>query len=231
MIVHCAAAAVLVAMGLTLGCDNVGADSEASASAKPQAVIVDAVAVSRALGRDQDLQQQMEDAGQQFQKQIQQQQNKYQAEINAKRESFGDNPTEEQQQQLARMAQKANQNLRRLRSMAQQRMQQVQASLINQFRDELTPVVKQIARENDAQLVLINNGSVLWYDPAIDVTDQVIGALRAAENQAATEPEEGPVRADDTGDVNVPDVPDVEPNGPAATPMPEGAAAPNITTP
>jgi Skp family chaperone for outer membrane proteins len=199
MIVHCAA--VMLAAGLSAGCDKVGGGAEASSASQPQAVIVDATAVSGALGRDKDLEQQMQDAGQRLQKQIEEQQTKFQAEINAKRESFGENPTQQQQQQLARMAQQAGQKLRRLQAMAQQRMQQLQARVINQFRDELSPVVKQIARENDAQLVLMNNNSVLWYDPAIDVTDQVIGALRAAENDPAATTDQPAADAD----ANAPD--------------------------
>ncbi len=210
----CVALGVLAGMMLATGCDQAGANGAAS-EAKPQIVVVDAMKVSSEVGRDEDLRTQLTSAGQQLQQQLQQQQTKYRAEIEAKRETFGDNPTDEQQAELARMAQAANRNLNQLQTMAQQRIQQMQAGLVNQFRDELAPIAQKIAQEHGAKVAMINNGNILWYDGAIDVTDEVIGALQAAG---------GPTSATDSPVTTpTPQMPATTtlPNAPATTTMPD----------
>ncbi len=181
---YCAAMLATAAAALLVGCDDAGG---ASGGGRDAVVVIDAAAVSRALGRDQQIQQRLTSAGQQLQQQVQQEQAKYRAEIEAKRETFGPTPTDQQQAELGQMAQEANRRLNELNQQAQQRMQQVQSQLVNQFREELQPIARRLAEEHGASIAMVDSGNLLWYADAIDVTDQAIAALRAADKDAASQ--------------------------------------------
>ena len=151
---------------------------EAVAEAVVNAVVVDLNAVSKATGQtdvieskmkvvNADLTLQLGDIVTSFNKQLADQKKKFGVDINV-----------EEQQKLQEMLIKANQLLAQKQTEANLKAQQHKESLINAWRGKIQPIVKQIADKKGATVVLVQNASVMWFDSAIDITDEVIAVLR-----------------------------------------------------
>ncbi len=117
------------------------------------------------------------------------------------RAKIGDTPTQEQAVQLQQLSQQAQQQYAQLQSEAQQKVQKAEINLILDYREAVKPFAEKIARSRDASVVLLVDQSVFWLDPAIDITGDVISALRAervfagsdADQVSATLPTVAPV--------------------------------------
>lgn len=71
----------------------------------------------------------------------------------------------------------AQQQFRQAILEAQQRMQMTQMAQLEQFRAMVRPIAEQVASANGCSVVIELNATVLSYDPASDITDQVLAEL------------------------------------------------------
>ena len=62
---------------------------------------------------------------------------------------------------------------------AQNQVSQIEGALVTSFRDKLSPLAETIAKEKGASAVLAADSYLFWFDPAADITDEVIAAWRA----------------------------------------------------
>jgi len=99
--------------------------------------------------------------------------------IEQERTRIGDSPTQEQEQQLQQMAVQAQQRYAQLQAEAQQNVQQFEINLVLEFRERVKPFAEKIARSRDANVILLADQIVFWYEPDVDMTAEVIAALRA----------------------------------------------------
>ena len=102
-----------------------------------------------------------------FNKQLADQKKKFGADINV-----------DEQQKLQEMLIKANQLLAQKQTEANLKAQQHKEGLIKTWRDKIQPLVKSIAAKKGATVVLVQSSSVMWFDSEIDITGEVIAALR-----------------------------------------------------
>lgn len=141
-------------------------------------VIVDLEAVSKATGQEDiinnnmkavnaDLILQLGDIVTNFNKQLASQKKKYGADI-----------TVDEQQKMQEMLIKANQLLSQKQIEANLKAKEHKEGLINAWREKIQPLVKSIADKKGAKVVLVQSPSVMWFDSVIDITDEVIAALR-----------------------------------------------------
>ena len=158
--------------------NRVADTTEAVQEAVVNTVMVDLDAVSKATGQtdvieskmkvvNADLTLQLGDIVTSFNKQLADQKKKFGADISV-----------EEQQKLQEMLIKANQLLAQKQTEANLKAQQHKQSLINAWRGQIQPIVKQIADKKGATVVLVQNTSVMWFDSAIDITAEVIAVLR-----------------------------------------------------
>lgn len=151
--------------------DNAYSDENAT-------VIVDLEAVLKATGQDEiinnnmkavnaDLTLQLGDIVTNFNKQLARQKKKYGADI-----------TVDEQQKMQEMLIKANQLLSQKQIEANLKAKQHKEGLINVWRKKIQPLVRSIADKKGAKVVLVQSLSVMWFDSVIDITDEVIAALR-----------------------------------------------------
>jgi len=174
-------------IGLLLVIAGCNEQAPPPAETGPDTVVVDVVAVAKALGRDDVFREQMQQVNQRLNEQLQEIQKNLQEQVNAKKAEFGEEPTEEQTQQLQQLAAAANQRLAQARFVAQQRQTQVSGALGNQFRDEIKPIAEKIAGEMGASIAVMNTNNLLWYDTESDITGKVIDQLRAKQTQTQTQ--------------------------------------------
>ena len=164
--------AVLAIAGL-MACDG-------STHADDGVAIVDVNAVARALGRDDVIEQRIVSANQQLTSQLLQVAQSLQQQLEALQQDAGQD--EEARQQLAQATVKANQQLKQTQRAAQQQLEQYRAGVVSEFLGEVRPHAAEIARQRGAKLVLTAAANLIWFDAIVDITDEVIAAMRARAN-------------------------------------------------
>jgi Skp family chaperone for outer membrane proteins len=103
-------------------------------------------------------------------------------------------------QQVAQLGQKADQTFNAYRT-----------EWIRHYREALTPLVQQVAHARKASVVLVKSDTVLFAEPATDITDAVVEAARANPPQVAPVPM---ARLEAPAEVNLPGAPATQPSRP-----------------
>ena len=142
-------------------------------------LIVDLAAVAKATGQEQRMQQASQEAIAELSVQLQNRARELEEGLEAQRGLIGDSPTVEQEQTLQESAMAAQQEYAQLQTGAQQQVQQLEVSMVLEYREQITPIVENIARSRSVAAVLLSDTAVFWIDPDADITDEVIAAIRA----------------------------------------------------
>ena len=106
--------------------------------------------------------------------------------VDAKAKEYGDNPSAEQRESLAQMAAAADRQLQVAIGQANQEANRQRMNLVVQYRDDVRPVAKRIAKEEGLSVVMVPLDGVLYYDPTADITAKVVDAMPAP--KPATQP-------------------------------------------
>ena len=173
--------ALVLAAALT-ACDKIPLPSiltgEKPATPPVTVAVLDMTAVAKALGRDEVARQQLEAAGRQLQDQLSQVTTGLQERLREEQSKLGETPSEAEQRQLQALVADAQRQLQQSQQLARQRATEFQNQLVPRFRAEVQPVAAEVAARHGASTVLLAN-TVLWFEPAMDITGEVIDALRA----------------------------------------------------
>ncbi len=166
-------AALLLAVVMS-GCDQFPVGGSVNATT----VVVELEAVAKVTGQDTVIAEKMTTMREELNIQL----NDFVADleqqlVEAKAE-LGDSSDEAAQQRFQEIAAQAQQQLAQQRTLVQQKAQQYQTGLVLDFRKTVEPVAAKIASARGASVILIYDPMMLWFDPSIDITDEVIGALR-----------------------------------------------------
>lgn len=166
------AGAVALAVFAIAACDRLpGVD--------PSTLVVDLAAVAKATGQDVAMQKQMDDGRKELTAQLQEIATNLEAGLNEQREKLGKSPTAAEQQSLQQSVNEAQQQYSQRQAAAQQQVQQFEAGVVLQYRESLQPIMRDIAVAHGASVVRVTDSSILWFDPEVDITAEVIAALRA----------------------------------------------------
>lgn len=174
---------LLGASMLLSGCDkfpdSASLLSKQSTSASKQTVaVLDLAAVAKALGRDEIVKQQVQVAGEQLRQQLTKFSTGLQDKLREQQAKLGSSPSEDERQQLQRQLVEAQRQVQQSQAVARQKAVQFQNQLAVKFRNEIQPVAAEIARAQGASTIAMAN-TLMWFDPALDITGAVIGAMRA----------------------------------------------------
>jgi Skp family chaperone for outer membrane proteins len=149
--------------------------------------VMDLGAILKASGQDEVIRVKAEAARNELQAQLQQVAANLDQQLAAEAEKVGDNPTAEQEQQLQQMNMNARNQLMQMQQQAQQQANQLELSLFEEFKNSIGTLTEQIAKDKGANVILAQDNYLFWFDPAADITDEVIAALRAQENSSDDE--------------------------------------------
>jgi Skp family chaperone for outer membrane proteins len=170
---------LVVAALLIAGCDKLPLPADPAPAGWAKAVaVLDLSTVAKALGRDAVFREQVQAAGQQLDQQLAALSSSLQTRLREEQARLGEEPTEEEQQELQRMLADARRQVQQGQAEARQKAARYQAQLVAQFRREVQAVAAEVARSHGASAVLLAD-TVLWFEPAADITGEVIDALRA----------------------------------------------------
>lgn len=170
--------AVVVVTGCNPAMNRV--DNNVNVKAEPvvNTVVVDLVAVSKATGQDEIISEKMKAVNADLTLQLGDIVTSFNKQLADQKKGFGVDISVEEQQKLQEMLIKANQMLAQKQTEANIKAQQHKEGLIKKWRDKIQPLVKAIADKKHATVVLVQTASVMWFDSAIDITDEVIAMLR-----------------------------------------------------
>ncbi len=157
-----------------------------------QVAVVDLNLIAKTLGRDDLIVKNVKSANDNLNQQLEKIAENLRQQLDKEKSKLGDKPSIEEEQQFAQLIQKANDQLNQTKQVAIQKSQQLQNSLIVEFRNEVSKVSREIAQQNGYLTVLAINDSLLWADKTVDITNEVITEMRysvyrkSAENESAT---------------------------------------------
>jgi Skp family chaperone for outer membrane proteins len=177
---------VLVASTFLIsGCDQISVGGS-------DVVIIDLTAVAKATGQDEVIRLKAEAARDELTVQLQQLIQGLEQQLADERAKMGDNPSPEQAQVFQQLNIQARGQLTDAQAQAQAQATQIEQALVAEFRDSVSPLAEEIARGMGASAVLAADPYLFWFDPAVDITDEVIAAWRArpAKEPAAESSEE-----------------------------------------
>lgn len=160
-------------------------------------LVVDLDAVAKATGRQELMQKELEFANLRLSEQLKLVASRLENVVSDEKEKIGEKPSQDEQQQFDAVLLEARKQLQNSKQLALQQANVFRTELILQFRQEVADISQQIAAEKKSQIVMVTNGEALWYDPAADITGEVIAVIRAQPSQ--TQPQELPT---DRTDIN-----------------------------
>lgn len=142
-------------------------------------VVIDINAVANATGQAAIIKKQIEIANKDLSSQLETISNKLNEQLTNEKEKVGKKPTKNDTQNMQQLTIQANQKMQQAKQLASQKSQQYQAALIQQLRKSVIPIAEKIALERNADIVSIVDNSMIWFNPDIDITDEVIAEVRA----------------------------------------------------
>lgn len=153
------------------GCDNF--------QSSPNSVVLDLDAIAQATGQAATIKQQIENANQELNTQLASISTKLNDQLAEEKEKMGKKPSKSDKKNLEKLTLQASQKMQQAKAIASQKSQQYRAALILQMRDNVKPIAEKIAQKRGATVVLTSNNSMIWFNPEIDITDEVIAEIRA----------------------------------------------------
>jgi Skp family chaperone for outer membrane proteins len=166
----------------------------------PGLAVVDLEAVARALGRDDAMTQQVNVVNESLRLQLREAAERLREELQAEQDAIGDDASESDQARFEQLLAEANRRLEDTQRAALMRSTQFRQAVVSDFRREVVIVAREIAARSDIPAVLSSDASLLWYDRALDITDEVIAEMRARSREPAPATGAAGSGAQDAGD-------------------------------
>lgn len=151
-----------------------------------QIAVIDLAATAKATGQDAVMEQQMEAARVELGGQLTQIAGDLEKKLQDEQSRLGGATAASREKDFQQLAAQARQQLAQTQALAQQKAQEFQQGLVTKYRQAVQPIAAEIARSKGASVVLVVDPTMLWFEPGVDITDEVIAKLRA---QATEVPE------------------------------------------
>jgi Skp family chaperone for outer membrane proteins len=168
---------LLATAAAVAGCGD-GEDGEGASAPPGRVAVIDLGGILRATGKETEINQKLEELDKPMRETLEKERDKLQKQIEEKEKEFGDNPTDEQKQELDALRRSAAQTLQTLDAQRRRRLTERRNQLLNEFQDQIRAVARQVARKKGMSVVLTTN-VVFTSTSAADITEDVL--IRANE--------------------------------------------------
>ena len=176
-------------LAMLIGCDGSGPSAGNVAT-------IDLQRVAKELGRDQEIQKEMNQYWEKVTQTLQGVAKELEAKLAADRETAGEAPTDEQRAALERRRLDASRKYRSEAAEADRQRQIKQFQMIQEFRAYVSPYARQIAKKRGFTIVMIyREDLVLAVDPSADITDDVIAQMTSGVAPPVSAPSTSPTTA------------------------------------
>jgi Skp family chaperone for outer membrane proteins len=180
---------LLSALALTSSCkdDRAAGPTNSSGASNGGTAVVDLDKAFRELGWTIKLQGNQETYASQLKTDYQQFQKGYDAQLQQHMKDMVPPGTKEgekytlsqvQSQELANYVYAARQQVQALGQEAQQFYNNYRTQWVRQYRDALSPIVREVAQDKRMNVVMMSSESILFADRTVDLTDAVVDAAR-----------------------------------------------------
>ncbi len=152
--------------------------------------VVDLDRVAKALGRDAAILQQLKQQELDLNQKLSSVKTSFEKQLAETFEELPEEPSPEEAQKLLNMKRNATIRLASYQKQATTALAQMKSSAISEFRAEVMPLARRIAKDKGLSVVLTSNDAVVFtFDESVNITDEVIVELKK------TAPQVGPVAA------------------------------------
>lgn len=181
------ASLVLFMVVAGLGCGNDSLLSVDGASAAPTptvaksnggVAVIDVDIVAKQLQSYDEIASRVKKLEGELNEKLRETQKNYRSRIQREEEALSNRSTVVDLERLDVLKKELNAELVQDRAQAQRDLKVFRANLVNAFRDRIRPVAQQVASSKGLSLVVSKNDSVVFsYEPAIDITNDVIAKM------------------------------------------------------
>ena len=140
--------------------------------------VIDLDRVARAIGRDEVIAARVQSYADEQSNSLNRLRDDMREQLLQVRAGFGDAPSDEQQQDLARLTARSDLQLQQEITKARQTAEQLKVDLVLDFKQEVQPVARRVAQARGLSVVLIQQNGMLYVDPDTDISDAVIDELQ-----------------------------------------------------
>lgn len=165
---------------LTQGCEQ-GLPTQ-----KPQSLVVDLTAVTKAVGKDEEIHAALEQAREQLNSRLQGLTHVLNEELVKAEKKLGKKPAKEDKAAYLRLTEEASTRLKQSRQAAEIQLNRVQESLFLEFRNRISKIASDIAIQRGATLIQTSSSNLLWFSPDVDITGEVIARIRSEHNSSSS---------------------------------------------
>ncbi len=165
---------------LTQGCEQ-GLPTQ-----KPQSLVVDLTAVTKAVGKDEEIHAALEQAREQLNSRLQGLTHVLNEELVKAEKKLGKKPAKEDKAAYLRLTEEASTRLKQSRQAAEIQLNRVQESLFLEFRNRISKIASDIAIQRGATLIQTSSSNLLWFSPDVDITGEVIARIRSERNSSSS---------------------------------------------
>ncbi len=121
---------------------------------------------------------------------IEEQREQYENMLQSRRERMSEEVTEADISELTQFESRVNRQLQELMRRSQQELNEYRQELFNTFHERLQPMVEEIAREQNLDVVMLRRNMYLVSNEELDITDALIELIeRSPENRETLSPE------------------------------------------
>ena len=180
--------------GLLLTSAGCGTKSPEPATAKADKPVggvgvVDLDLVAKRIGRDIEMNQAVQERVTSLNNQLTSLQGALRRQYDEKRDKFGDEATDDQIKELQASESLMDRQLLERRRKAEAELSTFRQALVDQFREQAKPVLREVAAARGLSIVIPkNDGLLLTIDPAVEITDEVAAKMPVATNPDRPEP-------------------------------------------
>ena len=130
--------------------------------------------VATEIGRTEIISNKVNDFVSTQKKKLNERKNELEAKIADLKDQIGQAPTQKQSQQLLSMTRQAEIEIKRRVALIQQQAEQLKVKLVLEFKNELTPIIRNVAQQRQFDVVEVMSPTHIYIHPRIDISDDVI---------------------------------------------------------
>lgn len=180
-----------IGLGVLAGCNRDMPAPPAASAAKPAGGVgvVDLDTLAKQLGRDVQMEGEVQERIASLNSKLTSFKNTLDRLYEEKQASFGETPNEEQQKQLIAMQERMTAQMIESKRKGESELVVYRQKLIEQFREQAKPVLKEVAAERGLSIVIPKNPlMLLTVDPGVEITDEVAKRMLVSQEKTALEP-------------------------------------------
>ncbi len=141
-------------------------------------LVLDLPTIAKAIDRDTEMNQQMEKFSDKLNQQLDVIKVKLEKQLKEHQQKLKSNKNKKSKLQFQEFINQAQQKMQQVQLKASQKIQAYRTSLLQNFKDEIKPIAKNIAKKHNASLVRYSDDSILWFSQTIDISNEVIAVLK-----------------------------------------------------